>query len=113
MLGAPAGASTPFGKSGVETLTVRPILPRNGGSGLGEDLLCLLRLGRWYRCRDAPHRDERGCAEQERAPLDLDGLGLFAEFSLFIVFLSGEPCNWIQIVDRNAGRRRAAEISGR
>ena len=80
---------------------------------MGEDLLCLLRLGRWYRCRDAPHRDERGCAEQERAPLDLDGLGLFAEFSLFIVFLSGEPCNWIQIVDRDAGRRRAAEISGR
>ena len=90
----------------MESFTVRPILPRNGGSGLGEDLLCLLRLGRWYRCRDAPHRDERGCAEQERAPLDLDGLGLFAEFSLFIVFLSGEPCNWIQMVDRDAGRRR-------
>jgi len=26
-LGAPAGASTPFGKSGVESLTVRPIRP--------------------------------------------------------------------------------------
>ena len=35
MLGVPAGASTPFGKSGVESLTVRPILPRNGGLGLG------------------------------------------------------------------------------
>src|SRR6516225_1032354 len=34
-LGAPAGASTPFGKSGVESLTVRPILPWYGGSGLG------------------------------------------------------------------------------
>src|SRR5262249_16394723 len=37
-LGAPAGASTPFGKSGVESLTVRPILPLNGGSGMGRTL---------------------------------------------------------------------------
>src|SRR6516225_8172376 len=39
-LGAPAGASTPFGKSGVESLTVRPILPLNGGSGMGKTLPC-------------------------------------------------------------------------
>src|SRR5262249_35982598 len=37
-LGAPAGASTPFGKSGVESLTVRPTLPRNGASGFGNTL---------------------------------------------------------------------------
>src|SRR5262245_4300179 len=37
-LGAPAGASTPFGKSGVESLTVRPILPSKGGSDLGNTL---------------------------------------------------------------------------
>src|SRR5262247_2576292 len=37
-LGAPAGASTPFGKSGVESLTVRPIFPSNGGSGFGNTL---------------------------------------------------------------------------
>jgi len=34
-LGAPAGASTPFGKSGVDSLTVRPIFPWKGGSGFG------------------------------------------------------------------------------
>src|SRR5262245_34008660 len=37
-LGAPAGASTPFGKSGVESFTVRPIFPSNGGSGRGNTL---------------------------------------------------------------------------
>src|SRR6516165_11800479 len=35
ILGAPLGASTPFGKSGVESFTVRPIFPWNGCSGLG------------------------------------------------------------------------------
>src|SRR5262249_61578261 len=35
MLGAPFGASTPFGKSGVESFTVRSILPSNCGSGRG------------------------------------------------------------------------------
>src|SRR5215471_3235334 len=35
MLGAPLGASTPFGKSGTEPFTVRSILPLNGGSSLG------------------------------------------------------------------------------
>src|SRR5262249_17772956 len=34
-LGAPAGASTPFGKSGVESFNVRPTLPLNGASGSG------------------------------------------------------------------------------
>src|SRR6516225_12204527 len=34
-LGAPAGASTLFGKSGVESFRVRPILPRNSNSGFG------------------------------------------------------------------------------
>src|SRR6516164_1467165 len=34
-LGAPLGASTPLGKSGSEPLTVRPILPLNGGSSRG------------------------------------------------------------------------------
>src|SRR5215468_2140600 len=33
--GAPLGAWTSLGKSGLESLTVRPILPRNGGSGFG------------------------------------------------------------------------------
>src|SRR5215831_19881131 len=33
--GAPCGAWTSFGKSGVDPLTVRPILPLNGGSGWG------------------------------------------------------------------------------
>src|SRR5262245_47370720 len=33
--GAPLGAWTSLGKSGVESLTVRPILPWNGGSGIG------------------------------------------------------------------------------
>src|SRR5262245_32555540 len=33
--GAPLGASTPFGKSGLESLTVRSILPPKEGSGLG------------------------------------------------------------------------------
>src|SRR5262249_13952699 len=33
-----AGASTPFGKSGVESLTVRPIFPWKGGSGRGNTL---------------------------------------------------------------------------
>src|SRR6516225_5312779 len=37
-LGAPAGASTPFGKSGTEPFRVRSILPWNGGSGLGNML---------------------------------------------------------------------------
>src|SRR5262245_26570091 len=36
--GAPFGASTLFGKSGVESFTVRPILPWNGGSGFGSTL---------------------------------------------------------------------------
>src|SRR5215467_12520508 len=35
MLGAPAGGSTPFGKSGFESLTVRPIFPLKGASGFG------------------------------------------------------------------------------
>src|SRR5215472_3235633 len=34
-LGAPAGASTPFGKSGTEPFKVRSIVPLKGGSGLG------------------------------------------------------------------------------
>src|SRR5215470_1326858 len=34
--GAPCGASTPFGKSGVESFTVRPIWPLKGGSGCGK-----------------------------------------------------------------------------
>src|SRR5262245_40190850 len=37
-LGAPTGASTPFGKSGVESLRVRPIFPAKGGSGFGKTL---------------------------------------------------------------------------
>src|SRR5262245_53609136 len=36
--GAPVGASTLFGKSGVESLTVRPILPWKGDSGFGSTL---------------------------------------------------------------------------
>src|SRR5262245_20542712 len=36
--GAPFGAWTSLGKSGVEPLTVRPILPWNGGSGFGRTL---------------------------------------------------------------------------
>src|SRR5215470_1622293 len=35
MLGAPAGGSTPFGKSGFESSTVRPIFPLKGASGFG------------------------------------------------------------------------------
>src|SRR6516164_2337044 len=35
MLGAPAGASMPFGKSGTEPFKVRSIVPLKGGSGLG------------------------------------------------------------------------------
>src|SRR6516164_4487434 len=35
MFGEPAGASYILGKSGVESLTVRPIFPSNGGRGLG------------------------------------------------------------------------------
>src|SRR5262245_14804795 len=34
-LGAPFGACTPAGKSGLDSLTVRPIVPLKGGSGLG------------------------------------------------------------------------------
>src|SRR5215813_663809 len=34
--GAPAGASTPFGKSGTESFAVRPIFPLNGCSGCGK-----------------------------------------------------------------------------
>jgi hypothetical protein len=34
--GAPFGASTPLGKSGVDSLTVRAILPANGCSGFGK-----------------------------------------------------------------------------
>src|SRR5215471_14573290 len=36
--GAPFGASTLFGKSGVESFTVRPILPWKGDSGFGSTL---------------------------------------------------------------------------
>src|SRR5262245_37000247 len=36
--GAPLGASTGLGKSGVDSLAVRPILPLNGGSGRGRTL---------------------------------------------------------------------------
>src|SRR5215468_6225891 len=35
IFGAPAGASTPFGKSGLESFTVRPIFPLKGASGFG------------------------------------------------------------------------------
>src|SRR5215472_162099 len=35
ILGAPAGASTPFGKSGTEPFRVRSIVPLKGGSGRG------------------------------------------------------------------------------
>src|SRR3974390_3710072 len=35
ILGAPAGASRPFGKSGTEPFKVRSIFPWNGGSGRG------------------------------------------------------------------------------
>jgi hypothetical protein len=35
IFGAPAGASTPFGKSGTEPFKVRSIFPWNGGSGRG------------------------------------------------------------------------------
>src|SRR5262249_37345904 len=48
-LGAPAGASTCFGKSGVESLTVRPILPLNGGSGLGSTTCGAADAG-WLVC---------------------------------------------------------------
>src|SRR5215469_3836755 len=34
-LGAPVGASSPFGKSGLESFTVRPIVPPKGASGFG------------------------------------------------------------------------------
>src|SRR5215469_15293130 len=34
-LGAPAAASRPFGKSGFESFTVRPIFPSKGASGFG------------------------------------------------------------------------------
>src|SRR5262245_9166454 len=34
-LGAPLGAWTPLGKSGVDSLAVRPILPLNGWAGWG------------------------------------------------------------------------------
>src|SRR5262245_40086106 len=43
--GAPLGASIPFGKSGVESLTVRPILPLNGCSGCGRTLASALTGG--------------------------------------------------------------------
>src|SRR5262245_48593018 len=33
--GAPAGAATAFGKSGLESFAVRPMTPWNGGSGTG------------------------------------------------------------------------------
>src|SRR5262249_20908993 len=39
ILGAPVGASTPFGKSGVEPCNVRSIFPRKGGSGFGNTLV--------------------------------------------------------------------------
>src|SRR5262245_3311491 len=39
--GAPLGASIPLGKSGVESLTVRPILPLNGCSARGRALASL------------------------------------------------------------------------
>jgi hypothetical protein len=35
MFGAPSGALTPFGKSGVESAAVRPILPLNGAGVIG------------------------------------------------------------------------------
>src|SRR5215831_18091343 len=38
MLGAPAGASTPFGKSGTDPFKVRSIVPLKGGSGLGNTM---------------------------------------------------------------------------
>src|SRR5215469_13229433 len=37
-LGAPAGASTPLGKSGTEPFRVRSIFPLKGGSGVGNTL---------------------------------------------------------------------------
>jgi hypothetical protein len=36
IFGAPFGAETPFGKSGVESLEVRPIFPLKDCSGLGK-----------------------------------------------------------------------------
>ena len=38
MLGAPFGASTALGKSGVDSLTIRPIFPLKGASGRGNTL---------------------------------------------------------------------------
>src|SRR6516225_626423 len=35
IFGAPAGAPRPFGKSGFESFTVRPIFPLKGASGFG------------------------------------------------------------------------------
>src|SRR6516225_6077884 len=58
-LGAPAGASTPFGKSGVESLTVRPIFPWNGGSGLGRisSACCAFAEGKVAEIADAETRE--------------------------------------------------------
>src|SRR5262245_35533085 len=40
MFGAPFGACTSLGKSGLESFAVSPILPWNFGSGLGRTLSC-------------------------------------------------------------------------
>src|SRR6516162_6362255 len=106
-LGAPAGASTPFGKSGVESLTVRPILPRNGGSGLGRisSACCAWADGTVAATPDSA-TSEVVLSKSVRRLIWMV-LDSFAKFSLLIVFLSGEPCNRIQIVDRDADRRRA------
>src|SRR5262252_6046654 len=45
-LGAPAGASMPFGKSGVEPFKVRSMCPLKGGSGGGNTLGVSASVGR-------------------------------------------------------------------
>jgi hypothetical protein len=61
-LGAPAGASTRFGKSGAESITVRPILPSKGGSGCGNTV----------DVRDAALRGSPAKATAEAAMTDVD-----------------------------------------
>src|SRR5262249_13125427 len=99
ILGAPADASTAFGKSGDESLTVRPILPWNGGSGFGKTVSSVgaasAAPGELVATVDAAtsevepsHRSRRLIPPLLPCDRDLDGM---RALSSFIGFLPGEP----------------------
>src|SRR5215471_19060190 len=83
-LGAPAGASMPFGKSGVEPFKVRSMCPLKGGSGGGNT------LGVWATAGRQSAADATADTAM-RTPSRRRRLDFFSDRSSLIVFLLG-PC---------------------